>query len=1322
MMTTKVQHLIRLYLWILCAVVGPLCPGILRADQSADAILKATGVQGGLIVHLGCGDGRLTAALGAGESYLVQGLDADTQNVDRARSHIRSLGLYGKVSVDRFTGSRLPYIDNLINLIVAEDLGAVSMKEVTRVLCPQGVAYVKNNGVWTKTVKPRPEEIDEWTHYLHDASNNAVAHDETVGPPRRMQWVGSPKYSRHHDRMSSVSAVVSAGGRVFAIFDQASPVSILSAPKWTLIARDAFNGTILWKREITKWHTHMWPLKSGPAQLPRRLVASGDRVYVTLSLDGPLVALDAATGETVRSYDQTAATEEVIFSDGILFALVNDADEKPDYDGAARFRKGYNDKFWNEAARQITAIRADSGEILWTAKRSVLPATLSADAQRVVFHDGEQVVGLDRNSGKELWRSESVARSEEIRSFYLPILVLYQNVVLFSGGETAGLQTGSWYTSGRDTLTALSAETGNVLWSAYHPPSGYRSPEDLLVAGGLVWTGETSSGRAVGVFTGRDPQTGQVKSRFEPDVDVYWFHHRCYRGKATDKYLLMARAGTEFIDVQNKHWDINHWVRGACGYGVMPANGLIYAPQHPCACYLESKLDGFNALAPASTAARIPHGRARTARLEKGPVYDQLLKQQSSSNNPHHHHHHQLVIDNPEEWPTYRHDAARSGRAGTSLPPTLDPAWKTDLGGRLTSPVIAGGKLLLASIDTHTVHALDADSGKPLWQFTAGARVDSPPTIHRGRVLFGSRDGWVYCLRASDGALVWRFRAAPIDERLTSFEQVESVWPVHGSLLVQNGVAYCVAGRSMFLDGGLRLLRLDPLSGRLLSETVLDEGEPESADDVQSYVSWLNMPPALPDVLSSDGRLVYMRSQPFDLDGTRLPLEAMPAAADADKGAPPPVQQPEFAHLFSPTGFLDDDWWHRSYWMYGSQFVSGWCGYFTAGKTAPAGKILVFDDATVYGFGRKPQYYRWTTPIEHHLFAAEMATAKSQPSGGGPEGSRSSLVRIGKSESLNPAGRPVSVEAWVNAAASGGVILARGGGSQGYVLYVQGGRPHFAVRAPQGLASVSAKTKIVGRWTHVSGVLTAEKQLQIYVDGRLAGTAQAAGLLTGDPAEALEIGVDEGSTVGPYSGEFGFTGLIDEVKLYRRALTPAEIAKHADPFGQSESDTEPAGLALALSFDTRRATDASGNKNHGTIQGALPVKGKIGAALRFAGKPGTPAGFNVTHHWTTDLPLFARAMLLADKTLFIAGPPDTVDEDQAFRQFDDPNVKAQLALQTAAHEGSRGALLWAMSTADGSKLAEYQLDAPPVFDGLAAAAGRLYIATTSGTVVCLKGK
>jgi len=113
----------------------------------AREIFDATGVRGGLIVHVGCGDGSLTAALRASDSHLVLGLDTDPAAVRKARTHIRSQGLDGgQGSVACFDGKYLPLIDNLVNLVVAEDLGGVHMDEAMRVLAPNGAAYVKRKG------------------------------------------------------------------------------------------------------------------------------------------------------------------------------------------------------------------------------------------------------------------------------------------------------------------------------------------------------------------------------------------------------------------------------------------------------------------------------------------------------------------------------------------------------------------------------------------------------------------------------------------------------------------------------------------------------------------------------------------------------------------------------------------------------------------------------------------------------------------------------------------------------------------------------------------------------------------------------------------------------------------------------------------------------------------------------------------------------------------------------------------------------------------------------------------------------------------------
>ncbi|MHC4332147.1 MAG: hypothetical protein ACYSWW_28990 [Planctomycetota bacterium] len=200
------------------------------------------------------------------------------------------------VSVDKLTGDSLPYTDNLVNLIVSENLGGVPMDEVMRILAPGGTAYIKTGGEWNKAVKPRPEQIDEWTHSMYDATNNAVSSDSIVGPPHQIQWVAGPQWARSHDHLSSISGAVSSGGRIFYIVDEAPMALVILEPDWHLVARDAFNGVLLWKRRIPKWQWHLRGFRTGPSDLSRRLVAVGSRVYVTLGIDGPLVALDAGDG------------------------------------------------------------------------------------------------------------------------------------------------------------------------------------------------------------------------------------------------------------------------------------------------------------------------------------------------------------------------------------------------------------------------------------------------------------------------------------------------------------------------------------------------------------------------------------------------------------------------------------------------------------------------------------------------------------------------------------------------------------------------------------------------------------------------------------------------------------------------------------------------------------------------------------------------------------------------------------------------------------------------------------------------------------------
>jgi len=340
-----------------------------------------------------------------------------------------------------------------------------------------------------------------------------------------------------------------------------------------------------------------------------------------------------------------------------------------------------------------------------------------------------------------------------------------------------------------------------------------------------------------------------------------------------------------------------------------------------------------------------------------------------------------------------------------------------------------------------------------------------------------------------------------------SYEQVESVWPVSGSVLVQDGVAYALAGRSVFLDGGMRLLRLDPLTGKKLSETIMGDRDPRTGQNLQSRISGKKMPVALPDILSSDGKFVYMKSQRFDLQGRRAVID--PEHQNDQEG--------EGTHLFCPTGFLDDSWFHRSYWIYGKNAGEGWSEWPVAARLVPAGRILAFDDNYVYGYGRHPQYLCNSSVLEYRLFAA---------------------------------------------------------------------------------------------------------------DKRL------------DP---------------------------DRVARVNKVKIPQNVVNWKNRAERPEADLSA-----------------------------------------------------VRRKWMIEKPeVVARAMVLAGRTLFVAGPPDVVDEEKTWGHTLEPQVQAKLKAQSEALDGAQGALLWAVSAEDGARRGRYRLESPPVLDGMIAANGRLYLSLKNGTILCM---
>jgi len=370
-------------------------------------------------------------------------------------------------------------------------------------------------------------------------------------------------------------------------------------------------------------------------------------------------------------------------------------------------------------------------------------------------------------------------------------------------------------------------------------------------------------------------------------------------------------------------------------------------------------------------------------------------------------------------------------------------------------------------------------------------------------VFFGSADGWVYCLRAADGALVWRFRGAPADRYIVVHGQLESAWPIHGSVLVNEGTLIVAAGRSSYLDGGIYICRIDPRTGKELSETIVHSLDPKTSEQPAGGVDLRGV---LNDILAVSGGSVYMRHLKIDFE------------TGDDLAIGPP-------HLFAPMGFLDDQWWHRSYWIYGSDPVcmppvneSGWQIWPRVGNMVPSGRILSIGENAVFGYGRDKYPGGMAGQIrggeKYHLFAAEKEAQEPLPS---------------------------------------------------------------------------------------------------YKD-----------------------------------------------KQHLRSFR--------------------SGKALGLKLTER-------DKQHG-----VPSLHR--------------------NLWSQAVPIFVRALVLADKTLFLAGPPEPADTRRSSLTLEDPD-KAE-----AAFLGKHGASLCVVAAADGRQLAQYELEACPVFDGMIAAHGRLFISLQDGSLRC----
>jgi formylglycine-generating enzyme required for sulfatase activity/outer membrane protein assembly factor BamB len=803
---------------------------------SSETICADAGVNGGLCVLVGGGDSQSAASLAASGRYLVHMLEPDVAGRMAAlRRELHARGVYGLASADRLgTAGTLPYTENLVNALFLGKaaLGRVSLQEVWRVLRPRGVLFILEDTIsdadltaagfqllppnrregllWRAARKPWPGDMDGWSHARHGADGNAVSQDAQVGPPRRVRWLAAPP--------QEISNTVTAGGRLFYA---------------GVTARDGFNGLRLWQRRLNPT-----PARGGfyfdTVEGAVQPVATADCLLVMT--DQRLRALDAVTGREIRQYPAAGLPSEVLLTDGTILAIDRET---------------------------IRALFLDTAELRW--RREVRRPRYTVAGDGMLFsleHDAGDAAGLALvcrgvSTGSTRWRQTQ----EEL--LWLPSV---RRLVYHKGHLACEISTLTDAMQG-NAIHVLAAADGKSLWSrSYIPLSGHFKQARAMFIGDLLWIIEQNKmekGHLLGVGLGLDPHSGAVKRSCQAGAT------HCFPPVATCRYMCCGEM--KLCDlVSGAADDYPPITKMACGRdaGIVPANGLIYAPPKRCICW--PMLRDYVALAPAR-----PRGEPRwddfRPALETGPA------QPPPDDRPE---------DPAAEWTCYRHDPLRSGATPAQVSTNLRISWTTSLSdwprgqiaddwrtnyfirGPLGPPVVAGNLVYVARPDAHQVVALDAATGKIRWTFTANGRVDTAPTIHRGLCLLGCKSGWVYCLRADDGREVWRLRAAPLDERIVAYGQLESPWPVPGSVLVIDDVAYFAAGRQPSADGGIFIFAVEPRDGRVrwvrrLRSVPQTDFYESSGIDFENY-----------DLLHREGDAVAMSRWMFDRQTGKMSCQA----------------------------------------------------------------------------------------------------------------------------------------------------------------------------------------------------------------------------------------------------------------------------------------------------------------------------------------------------------------------------------------------------------------------------------------------------------------
>jgi outer membrane protein assembly factor BamB len=722
------------------------------------------GVTRGICVVLGDTKCELALKLARQSELLIYVQLPQAKDVETARKAADVAGLYGtRIFVEKGNLARLHLADNIADALVAVgDATKISKAEALRVVHPQGKVLLGRKIL----TKPFPEGIDDWSHPYHGPDNNPQSEDQVILAPYLTQFLAEPRYA------PVPQVAVASAGRVFKAFGHVAFKKREEPLLNKLVAFNGYNGTILWKRDLTE----------GVMIHRNTMIATPTTLY--LGDDKSCKLIDATTGQLKGEINPDVSVAGGTFwkwmalEDGVLYALIGEQEQRDPTKRWARDKHGWP---WNPISkgfnqpenpwgfgRNVLAINPNTKKVLWN-HREDKPidsrATCMKNGRIYIFRFGSYLACLDAKTGNEIWRKtpDNAPKLFESLGTYLNRQDWRTN-----WRTTAYLKCSdkALYFAGPaiDKLLAISTKDGSILWD-----NDYSNFQLVLRDDGLYAISGQIDKHPSKKF---DALTGRVLAEINQP------RRACTRPTGSaDAVFFRAEGGSVRLDIASNRPEWISPMRPPCQDGVTIANGLLYWWPFVCDCQLTTY--GVTCLGPAADFDFSPRA-TEEKRLEKSAGdLNKVASLNESSNN----------------WPTFRADNTGSATTKAVVPVKSKLLWQyTPKTATLpTAPVTAGGLVFISGADG-IVRAIDSTTGKQQWHAYTGGAVRIPPTIWDSRALVGSGDGWVYAFEALTGRLLWRFRAAPAERKIPIYGSLLSTWPAASGVLVENGTAYVAAG------------------------------------------------------------------------------------------------------------------------------------------------------------------------------------------------------------------------------------------------------------------------------------------------------------------------------------------------------------------------------------------------------------------------------------------------------------------------------------------------------------------------------------------------